>query len=50
MYRVFSTNTLLDNSHPQRRPTMGTEAVAAAVERSVSEDPNELLLIHWMST
>lgn len=41
MDRFCSTHTLLDNVHPQRRRTVRTEEVVAAVERSVEEDPNE---------
>jgi hypothetical protein len=41
MDRFHTTHTLVDNTHPQRRHTVRTEEVIAAVERSVEEDPNE---------
>ncbi|GFU56040.1 DUF4817 domain-containing protein [Trichonephila clavipes] len=40
MERFRTTFTLIDNSHPQRRRTVRTEAIAT-VERSIKEDPNE---------
>lgn len=39
--RFRTTHTLVDNVHPQRRRTVRTEEVIAAVEQSVEEDPNE---------
>ncbi|KAK5644329.1 hypothetical protein RI129_005629 [Pyrocoelia pectoralis] len=35
-----TTRTLIVNVHPQRRRTVRTEEVVAAIERSAEEDPN----------
>ena len=41
MERFRITFTLNDSTHPQRRRTVRTEEVIAAVERGVEEDPNQ---------
>ena len=41
MERFRTTFTLNDNTHSQRRRTMRTGEIVAAVERSIEEDPNQ---------